>query len=118
TEAGTVMVKDIRSGSNGSDPEWMCVSNGVLYFTANDGVNGGELWRSDGTEAGTMMVTDLTPGNSNTYPGFLTDVNGVLYFAIEYTFSLAAISGLWKSDGTAAGTVKIAGTYSNSVSSG
>lgn len=118
TEAGTVMVKDIRPGSAGSDPEWMCVSNGVLYFTANDGVNGGELWRSDGTEAGTMMVTDLTPGYSNTYPGFLTDVNGVLYFAIEYSFSLAAISGLWKSDGTAGGTVKVAGTYSNSVSSG
>lgn len=35
--------------------------NGVLFFKANDGVHGGELWKSNGTEAGTVMVKDIDP---------------------------------------------------------
>jgi ELWxxDGT repeat protein len=34
----------------------------VLFFAADDGVNGRELWRSDGTAAGTGLVADLVPG--------------------------------------------------------
>jgi ELWxxDGT repeat protein len=34
----------------------------TLYFTADNGVNGAELWKSDGTTPGTVMVTDLNPG--------------------------------------------------------
>ena len=33
-----------------------------LYFTADDGIHGRELWTSDGTAEGTMMVADLRPG--------------------------------------------------------
>ncbi|GIR27380.1 MAG: hypothetical protein CM15mP42_03300 [Methanobacteriota archaeon] len=31
----------------------------MLYFSSNDGENGTELWKSDGTENGTNMVIDL-----------------------------------------------------------
>ena len=75
--------------------------NGVLFFSASDGVNGEELWKSDGTVAGTVMVKDIVPGGtSGSYPRNLTNVNGVLYFVADY-------GGLWKSDGTAAGTVQV-----------
>ena len=46
---GTVLVKDIRSGSSNSNPYYLTNVNGTLFFTADDGTNGRELWKSDGT---------------------------------------------------------------------
>ena len=54
--------------------------NGVLYFSATDGTNGRELWKSDGTAAGTARVADIDSGAGSSYPSNLTNVNGVLYF--------------------------------------
>jgi len=39
--------------------------NGKLYFNANDGVHGRELWATDGTEAGTQLVKDISPGRDS-----------------------------------------------------
>ncbi len=63
TQAGTMMVKDINPGSGGSNPDALMVAgpkgNEKLYFAADDGEHGIELWVSDGTAAGTNMVADL-----------------------------------------------------------
>ena len=72
-----------------------------LYFSANDGINGMELWKTDGTVSGTMMVKDLNPGATGSNPTGLTVFNNVLYFAATD----ANGTELWKSDGTANGTV-------------
>ncbi|NLE36881.1 MAG: hypothetical protein GX621_02535, partial [Pirellulaceae bacterium] len=99
--------------------------NGLLYFVADDGVNGEELWQSDGTTVGTVMVKDINPGQGNQYPyGFgilssfprdLTVIDGVLYFSAEDNTHGAE---LWRSDGTAAGTVMVkdifSGTFTDS----
>ncbi|HNU13255.1 MAG TPA: hypothetical protein PKI55_02275, partial [Chitinophagaceae bacterium] len=81
--------------------------NGFAYFTADDGVNGHELWRTDGTEAGTSLVKDINPGISGIVTSgsaTLVEMNGFLYFAATTT---ANGNELWKTDGTSAGTVMV-----------
>jgi ELWxxDGT repeat protein len=68
---------------------------GWVYFLANRD----ELWRTDGTETGTAMVKDLNIPDGTGLPGELTVAGGRLYWS-HY--------GVWTSDGTAAGTRKLA----------
>ena len=59
-QAPPVLVKDIwPTGSY--IPRNLANVNGTLFFAANDGLNGLELWKSDGTEVGTVMVKDVGP---------------------------------------------------------
>jgi ELWxxDGT repeat protein len=97
-----------------SAPAGLTNVNGALFFTASDGVNGIELWKSDGTPAGTVMVRDIVPGPTGSTPSKLTAVGNTLFF-VAYTPSTG--NELWKSDGTAGGTVMlkdISGGYSSS----
>ena len=59
TCARAIMVKDINSGSSSSSPADLTAVGNTLYFVANDGTNGYELWKSDGTASGTVMVKDI-----------------------------------------------------------
>jgi ELWxxDGT repeat protein len=116
TEAGTSLVKDIVPGNLGSMPypnEW-CELEAVgdqLFFVAgyysNDS-HGGEVWKTDGTESGTVLVKDINPGSGDACtPGEgcnLTDVGGTLFFA---PFKEPFGRELWKSDGSATGTVLV-----------
>ncbi|MCP4760716.1 MAG: hypothetical protein GY870_02970 [archaeon] len=109
TESGTYIVKDIRSGSSSSYPEDLTVMNNgtedILYFSANNGTNGNELWRSDGTESGTYIVKDIHSGSSSSSPYSLTVINNgtddILYFKATNGTSGTE---LFRSDGTESGT--------------
>jgi ELWxxDGT repeat protein len=59
--------------------------DGTLYFRADNGVNGVELWKSDGTAAGTVLVDDIRPGGVNMHsnPQELTNVSGTLFFRAD-----------------------------------
>ncbi|MCA9136524.1 MAG: hypothetical protein KDB00_07190 [Planctomycetales bacterium] len=76
----TGLAADIQLGAGSSSPDQLIVVGSNLYFTANDGTNGRELWRrnSSGT---TQMVVDINPNAGSSDPIGLTNVNGVLYFA-------------------------------------
>ncbi|TWT37656.1 Peptidyl-prolyl cis-trans isomerase A precursor [Posidoniimonas corsicana] len=117
TAEGTVLVKDVRPGAAGQHGSGqlqnytsLTAVDGKVYFAGNDGVNGRELWVSDGTEAGTRMVADISPGDdadgnvNNSYPAYMQSVDGVLYFS---AFSVASGRELWKTDGTTEGTVLV-----------
>src|SRR5262249_34655604 len=73
---------------------------GLLYFAANDGANGTELWRTDGTTDGTTIVKDIVAGEGPSWPWQLVTVDNSLYFVVNGT-------ELWKSDGTADGTALV-----------
>ncbi|RMF97245.1 MAG: hypothetical protein D6727_05915, partial [Gammaproteobacteria bacterium] len=119
TAAGTVLVKDIRPGTASTTffsfpaalPNFIGVPTiGKLFFVADDGVAGSELWVTDGTEAGTFLLKDINPGPApgvefrSTTPGRganLAEMEGEVFFiADDGTHG----SELWVTDGTVAGT--------------
>jgi ELWxxDGT repeat protein len=102
-----LLLKDINSGSGDSDPDAYAtpvVMNDIVYFVADNGINGDELWKSDGTATGTVMVKDIFPGLQASFPQLLTVMNGFVYFRAN---NGALGVELWRSDGTAAGTTMI-----------
>jgi ELWxxDGT repeat protein len=117
TPEGTSLVADINPGSGDSIPSGFTNFNGTLFFTANDGTNGYELWKSDGTAEGTSLVADINPNmtvpypsaaSRGSYPQDLTNVSGTLFFqADENGYSYDSGIGLWKSDGTPGGTMRV-----------
>jgi ELWxxDGT repeat protein len=113
TITGTLMVKDINPGifgPPGSSPSHLTDVNGTLYFAADDGSEGVELWKSDGTITSTLRIKDINaafPGASSS-PASLTAVGTTLFFTAN-----DGVHGteLWKSDGTAAGTTLVKDIY-------
>jgi len=63
----------------------MAEVNGTLFFAADDGMTGRELWKTDGTPEGTVLVKDINPNPidpdptaSDSDPGDLTNVTDPL----------------------------------------
>jgi ELWxxDGT repeat protein len=76
-----------------SAPLYLTNVGGTLFFVAVEGVDGREVWKSDGTEAGTALAKDIFPGAGDADPGGLTNVGGNLFFSAH-----DAVHGteLWK----------------------
>ncbi|XGV98850.1 MAG: Ig-like domain-containing protein [Leptolyngbya sp. BL-A-14] len=106
---GPALVKDINptqnataTGTSSSTPGNLTNAGGTLYFTANDGSSGVELWSSSGTSASTNLVFDInttpdTSGSSN--PTNLTAIGNTLYFTANNS---VRGTELWKADLTGA----------------
>jgi ELWxxDGT repeat protein len=76
TDSGTIRVKDIRAGRNGSIPRDLTTVGSSLYFTANNGTTGRELWETDGTQGGTFLI-DIRPGILGSEPEYLTSIGSL-----------------------------------------
>lgn len=91
------------TASNGSIGN-LVAYNGKLFFSCSDGINGQELWTSNGTVAGTVLFKDLYPGTNGSYPTAFTVANNKLFFMGG---NPDGERRLYISDGTTAGTAVI-----------
>jgi ELWxxDGT repeat protein len=89
TSEGTHLVKDINPGSASSAPGGFDPRSNVaqyinlVFFPADDGSQGNELWQSDGTPEGTMLVKDINSGAPGSDPSNLVVGNNMLLFAAD-----------------------------------
>jgi ELWxxDGT repeat protein len=96
------------SGCPGGCPEVEDLSpavtlGGRLYFVGKDAQHGRELWATDGTGPGTRLVKDLCPGDCEGWPYQMAAVSGRLLLVDRE-------GGVWTSDGTPGGTVRLGET--------
>jgi ELWxxDGT repeat protein len=82
---GTRLAHDISPGPSGSTPEsltWDSTSS-TLFFTADNGISGRELWSAHAMGNGAELVSDICPGTRSSNPRHLTPWGGKLYFQAD-----------------------------------
>lgn len=105
------MVKDINP-SGDSMPTDLIKFDSKIYFTADDGEHGRELWVTNGDE--TTLLKDINPGANGSDISNFNIFNGKLIFtATDETNG----NELWISDGTEAGTTLLKDMYPGSSGS-
>ncbi len=83
---GTELVLDIRAGAEGSNPgptTWSgraATTRRGVFFAADDGVVGEELWLSDGTGKGTRLVADIRDGDLSSQPSEIVAAGERVFF--------------------------------------
>lgn len=78
------LLKDIWSGG-GDFKDFLLrydksTSDNYLYFPADDGIYGKELWRTDGTTEGTVMIEDMTPRAGWSTPWVMSNLGDEFFF--------------------------------------
>jgi ELWxxDGT repeat protein len=117
TLSGTIFLKKLKLPNKllfGTDKKQYSTLNGIFYFSANEGENGFELWKSDGTTAGTVLVKNINEGRLDSNPlqmNFLG--NKIYFFANTYSQGYE----LWTSDGTEVGTFVVKDIQENNFHS-
>ena len=95
-------VSNINPGAGTPNIESLTRVGDTLYFTADDGTRGVELWKTKGTLASTKLVKDIRPGGGS-FPSDLVSFDGQLFFEAFDGDS----SDLWRTDGTTTGTKRV-----------
>jgi ELWxxDGT repeat protein len=115
TSAAAQLVPNILKNINDTDqvsssPRGMTNVSGKVFFSAEDGLHGRELWHTTGQINPTQLLKDINP-NGNSNPANFCNVNGTVFFTANNGSGVA----LWKTDGTTAGTVFVKDVFSGSA---
>ena len=81
---GTAWMVENIGGTTSSFPEKLTAVGNTLFFRANNGQVGFELWKSNGTSSGTVMVKNINSGSgsqASSNPNYLTEMGNTLYFS-------------------------------------
>ena len=104
-------VADLLPGAASSYPDHLTVMGDALYFIAEYGTKGVELWRTNGTAAGTTVVREIRADTNSSF--FNQSANGPYdyssFAALGNTLYFAATDGalgfeLWSTNGSDQGT--------------
>lgn len=98
TTEGTTIVKDIYEGDS-SNPQGLFSLNDNVYFWADDGAHGKELWASK-PDGETVLLKDIATGTD------FSDISDITTDGTN-TWFIESNTGIWRTDGTEAGTVNI-----------
>lgn len=102
TREGTRVLLRKTGNAASSDPKEAVSLKGTLFFAAAEGPSSEELWMSDGTPEGTELLTDLRPNTGAGRPFHLMPAGSQLFFLAGHWNNL--YQGIWRTDGTRAGT--------------
>ena len=105
TEGGTSLLKDINPGAGEGLSGSFATLNDKVFFVAQDGVHGWDIWSTDGTGAGTKVVKDL-PLMDNKFPSIMGTYDNQIFFSGRDPQNETKI---WRTDGTDAGTIFVQG---------
>lgn len=104
-------VKDINPNGD-SMPTDLTPFNDKIFFVANDGIHGSELWVTDGNDAN--LLKDIYVGENG------SDISNIRIFNDKLIFTATdEVNGneLWISDGTAAGTMLLKDIFEGNMGS-
>lgn len=99
SQVGTVLVKDSFVG----DINNLVALNGLLYFLGKNTNGNPCIYKSNGTRLGTTIVKSFTTDSAKLFG--LSIINNIGYFS--YSYANPTYNGIWKTDGTDAGTIEI-----------
>ncbi len=82
TDPEPILVGDLHEGAASSTPRYMTAIGSSIFFRADDGEFGLEIWRSDPPYDidHTYRLTDINPGVGSAWPEYLTVLDGILFF--------------------------------------
>ncbi|MCC7272300.1 MAG: hypothetical protein IT561_06495 [Alphaproteobacteria bacterium] len=96
TSAGTVPLGPMDTAASR-----LAVVDGTAYFVGTDASRGAEPWVAAGDGASAGLLLDIRSGPAGSNPGPFVEFGGAAYFAADD----GSRRGLWRTDGTSAGTV-------------
>ena len=73
-------VYDLNPTSGSSSPQNLTSFKGTLYFSADDGNVGRELWRYDQNSSAPALVADIASGRVHGFRSGMPELNGRMYF--------------------------------------
>ena len=108
--AGTRQLRDLCPGSCSTDPIGWYAAGGRVYFLSGEGFGERKLYASDGTPAGTRAIGP-GPQFAQTLMAAPLDGGKVVFAGVDPAHGVEP----WVSDGTAAGTLRLADIDSDNL---